>query len=249
MDDKEIRTKNDLTGAEKGSKLERHDLIPTEALAELATHYGVGAQKYPDADRGIPNWRRGYDWSLSYSAALRHLNAFWGGEDRDMETKSKHVIAAAWHCMSLATYMEEYPEGDDRWNTSRIVLTSSEREEVKEPSGWIQEELFDVKYFLYDDHGETPTEIEGQLSLFGEEFDSTKPLFSEDYHAALRLIKSKNVEPEEGEQPYSLRTFCSSCGYFFKTSALATSKASACPICPELDALDGHLQPENDCHE
>jgi hypothetical protein len=31
------------TGAEKGTKDERFDLLPPEALASVARHYGVGA--------------------------------------------------------------------------------------------------------------------------------------------------------------------------------------------------------------
>ena len=41
----EIRTVNPLTGAEKGSKTARYDLIPVPALAELATLYGLGADR------------------------------------------------------------------------------------------------------------------------------------------------------------------------------------------------------------
>ena len=98
------------TGARKEVKDERHDLIPQEALAELATHYGVGARKYDDH-----NWRKGYDWSKSYAALQRHARAFWSGEDLDPETGSKHIIAVAWHAFALATFMDEHPEKDDRW--------------------------------------------------------------------------------------------------------------------------------------
>lgn len=108
----EIRTTDPDTGAQKGMKLERHDLIPARFLIELACHYGVGAAKY--ADR---NWERGYDWSKSYAALQRHLNQFWAGEDIDEETGSKHIVAAAWHCIALATFMDEHPEKDDRPTT------------------------------------------------------------------------------------------------------------------------------------
>lgn len=110
MDSNEVRSVDSDTGAEKGVKLARFDLIPPEALWELAEHYGRGAEKYAEH-----NWRRGYAWSKSYQAALRHLNQFWMGEDIDAETGSKHIIAAAWHCISLAVYMDEHREKDDRW--------------------------------------------------------------------------------------------------------------------------------------
>lgn len=105
----ETRITDALTGGQKGSKMARYDLIPAKALDELATHYGVGSLKY--ADR---NWERGYKWSLSFAACMRHLWAFWRGEDIDKETGTKHVIAAAWHCFVMATFLETRRSHDDR---------------------------------------------------------------------------------------------------------------------------------------
>lgn len=98
------------TGAEKGTKIERFDLLPTQALAKIARHFGVGAAKYAPN-----NWRKGYEWSKSYAALQRHLTAFWGGEDYDEETGSPHLAAAGFHVLTLLTYMDEQPGFDDRW--------------------------------------------------------------------------------------------------------------------------------------
>lgn len=98
------------TGARKETKIQRYDLIPTFPLAMLAELYGRGAEKYAEH-----NWRLGMAWSLHYSAAQRHMNAFWGGEDRDEETKVLHVINAAWHMFALANAFIEQPDRDDRW--------------------------------------------------------------------------------------------------------------------------------------
>ncbi len=95
----EMRVVDPNTGGEKGQKLARFDLIPTDALRQVAEHYGIGASKY--ADR---NWERGYDWGLSYAALCRHLNAFWGGEDIDEETGSPHLAAVVFHALALMTY-------------------------------------------------------------------------------------------------------------------------------------------------
>lgn len=114
MDKEEVRTVNETTGGQKGAKLQRFGSIPATILLELAEHYGKGVRKYPDTQLG-PNYSRGYDWHLSYEAAMRHLTQFWAGEDLDEETGSKHVIAAAWHCLALALFMETHPELDDRW--------------------------------------------------------------------------------------------------------------------------------------
>lgn len=108
----EVRITNPLTGGQKGDKLERFDLIPVGPLTALARHYGIGARKYADNQ-----WRRGYDWHLSYAAAQRHLNGFWGGEDIDEETGSPHLAAAAWHCFALLQFAVDHPELDDRPTT------------------------------------------------------------------------------------------------------------------------------------
>ena len=102
------------TGGEKGQKLAQFSKIPASVLTELAEHYGKGSLKYPDAK--VPNYSRGYAWSLSYDAAMRHLAQFWAGEDRDTETGTKHAVAAAWHCLALAYFMDHHREKDDRWD-------------------------------------------------------------------------------------------------------------------------------------
>lgn len=101
------------TGGEKGTKDERFDLLPTESVAKIARHFGVGANKYEDH-----NWRRGYEWSKSYAAMQRHLHAFWGGEDIDAETGSPHLAAAGFHVLALLEFMDRFPEFDDRYKVA-----------------------------------------------------------------------------------------------------------------------------------
>lgn len=105
----EVRTTSS-TGAQKGVKPEAYALLPVEALAEVARHYGKGAEKY-----AAHNWRKGYEWSKSYSALQRHANAFWNGEDTDAETGSHHMAGVIFHALSLITFTTEHPEFDDRW--------------------------------------------------------------------------------------------------------------------------------------
>lgn len=92
----EVRVKDETTGGEKGSKLARFSLLPFEFLWALAEHYGRGARKYDDR-----NWERGYKWSLSVDALMRHLAQWINGEDNDAETGSSHLIAVAWHACAL----------------------------------------------------------------------------------------------------------------------------------------------------
>lgn len=98
------------TGGQKGVKEARFDLIPAEALHLVAEHYGKGAKKYTEH-----NWRKGFEWSKSYAALQRHLNAFWAGEDLDPETGSPHLAAVVFHALTLLTFMVEQPGFDDRY--------------------------------------------------------------------------------------------------------------------------------------
>lgn len=107
----EVRVTDPDTGGQKGEKPEAYALIPVEALAEIARVYGYGAKKYEPN-----NWRRGYTWSLSYSAMQRHLNAFWSGEELDPESGLPHLAHAGFHILTLLTYAagEQYRSKDDR---------------------------------------------------------------------------------------------------------------------------------------
>lgn len=91
-------------------KLAQFSLLPMEALKEVAEHYGVGAKKYEKH-----NMRKGYEWSKSFDAAMRHLTQFWAGEDRDEETGSKHLAAVVFHALTLMEFMETHREYDDRY--------------------------------------------------------------------------------------------------------------------------------------
>lgn len=105
----EVRVTDPTTGGQKGTKEVRMDLVPVFPLTELARLYGRGAAKYEDR-----NWERGYRWSLSYAALLRHLTQWWGGEDRDPEMGTSHLASVAWHAFALAQFEATHPELDDR---------------------------------------------------------------------------------------------------------------------------------------
>jgi hypothetical protein len=107
----EVRVTNSTTGGEKGQKPQRMDLIPWSAVMDVSEVYAFGATKYADH-----NWRRGYAWSLSYGALLRHLAAWIDGEDRDPESGLSHVAHAGFHCLALLTFARECPDLDDRFS-------------------------------------------------------------------------------------------------------------------------------------
>lgn len=111
------------TGGRKEIKSARFDLIPPDVLWLLAEHYGYGASKY-----GERNMELGYKFSVGYAALQRHLNAWYGGEDRDTDPESPrhhHLISAAWHCITLI-WMQLHGKGTD----DRPCSSSSETVEL-----------------------------------------------------------------------------------------------------------------------
>jgi len=106
----EVRVRNERTGGEKGSKPERMDLVPPRPLLAVSRVYSFGATKYADW-----NWAKGYAWSLSYAACMRHLLAFWNGEDNDPESGEPHLAHAAFHLFTLLQFMQDHRDLDDRY--------------------------------------------------------------------------------------------------------------------------------------
>lgn len=98
------------TGGAKGKKLARFDLIPPRSLWELAEAYGRGEEKYGDGN----NWRKGYEWSLSYAAMMRHATQFWAGQSRDPTNGNHHLAAVAWHAFTMMEWDALGAGTDDR---------------------------------------------------------------------------------------------------------------------------------------
>lgn len=88
----------------------RVDLIPVECLIGLAKIYTMGAKKYSEN-----GWKDGMEWNRIYGAILRHLFAFWCGEDRDKESGLNHLLHAAWGCFTLYWYWLYDKGTDTRW--------------------------------------------------------------------------------------------------------------------------------------
>lgn len=131
------------TGGQKGTKLARHDLIPPGPLTALAEHYGRGARKYANHQ-----WRKGYEWSKSYAAMIRHATLWNMGYDYDVcsndpegcsfvdadgnayepdepdtcfnHTGSHHMAAVAWHAFLLLEFKDAHPEHDDRYRPEPV---------------------------------------------------------------------------------------------------------------------------------
>lgn len=86
------------------------ELIPTEALEEVAKVFTYGAQKY-DPD----NWRKGFPWRSVFGSGMRHMQAWLSGEDNDEESGLPHLAHAACNMLFLLQYARTGVGVDDRW--------------------------------------------------------------------------------------------------------------------------------------
>ena len=109
----EVRQIDPNTGGQKGVKPDRYDMIDIWPLRMLARVYWWGSG-HSEAKYPFRNWEKGFAWSSCYSAAMRHLNAFWGGEFNDPETGLPHLAHAAWQCFVMMKFYKYGLGTDDR---------------------------------------------------------------------------------------------------------------------------------------
>ena len=94
-------------------KLPLH-LLPIEALEGITEVLAHGLKKYPPR-----NWENGADWSRYFSALLRHLFAWWRGENLDSETGKSHLNHAGCCLLFLIAYEQRKIGKDDRQGTEQ----------------------------------------------------------------------------------------------------------------------------------
>ena len=87
------------------------ELLPFELLAETNKVLQHGAAKY-----GILNWQKkeGFLYSRCFNALLRHMFAFWRGEDNDPETGLSHLSHAMCNLIFLMYHFKNNKAADDR---------------------------------------------------------------------------------------------------------------------------------------
>jgi hypothetical protein len=85
-------------------------LLPTSFLKGVTEVLDFGAKKYASH-----NWRKGFAWSRTYSAALRHLAAWNDGEHTDPESGLSHLKHAACNLAFLIEFEEKKLGKDDRY--------------------------------------------------------------------------------------------------------------------------------------
>lgn len=92
------------------SKKNRLELLPVEPLEDAAKVFTFGAEKYDDW-----NYMNGEGISATrlYAACLRHLFAWFRGEDKDSESNLPH-LAHALCCILMLMQVLKYRRVDDR---------------------------------------------------------------------------------------------------------------------------------------
>lgn len=89
-------------------KIKLH-LLPPDVLEEIGKVLTFGAAKYSER-----NWENGMSWSRPYGALLRHMFAWWKGEDNDPETGLSHLAHAGCCLFFLLAYSKRNVGTDDR---------------------------------------------------------------------------------------------------------------------------------------
>ena len=119
-------------GAAKGSKPQRMDLIPWDAVVATSEVFHFGSVKYDDH-----NWARGgMRYGLMFAAMQRHLAAWWQGEDDDPESGLCHLQHAAFHALGLLALELRGTGADDRPPTpEELGFTTGIEPEPKDIEG------------------------------------------------------------------------------------------------------------------
>jgi hypothetical protein len=87
----------------------RWDLVPYDAVNEIAKVLTFGAAKYE-----ARNWEKGMDWSRAFGALQRHLTRWFHGQDKDKETKLTHLANAGCCLFFLLAWELRQVGNDDR---------------------------------------------------------------------------------------------------------------------------------------
>lgn len=102
----------------------RWDLVPWDAIEQLAILYTVGALKYADN-----NWLKGFRYGRTFAAMMRHFYKWWFAKFRDEDgidyenaelyaklglKPQSHLVAVIWNAVALLTFELRGLGEDDR---------------------------------------------------------------------------------------------------------------------------------------
>lgn len=90
----------------------RLDLFPPEALMSISEVLTVALADYPER-----NWESGMKWGRVFGAMMRHMWAWWMGQDKDPSTGKSHLAHAGCCVVFLICYEIRKIGQDDRNKT------------------------------------------------------------------------------------------------------------------------------------
>lgn len=86
-------------------------------LREIDSNFILGIGEVLTQSRGKYdelNWQKDTKFSTPYESAMRHLLAYWSGQDYDNESGKHHLLHAATNLMFLFFHSRNNPHMDDR---------------------------------------------------------------------------------------------------------------------------------------
>ena len=98
-----------LGGVKHDDGKPRYDLVPPDALDEIVKALTFGAREYEDR-----NWEKGMNWGRYFGACMRHLWAYWCGEETDPDSGLSHLAHAGCCVFFLLAYELRGIGVDDR---------------------------------------------------------------------------------------------------------------------------------------
>lgn len=126
LNKEKIMSKKKTDGLKHDQDKIRMDLLPVEALLGTAQILTFGADKYKD--RG---WEVGIEYSRIYGALLRHITAWWQGEELDPESGLSHLHHAGCCIMFLQTYVERNNRSESRGEDRAYSLELDDRPNLR----------------------------------------------------------------------------------------------------------------------
>ena len=93
-----------------------YSLISKDLMDHVSFVRAFGAKKYAKN-----NWRKGFKYTRSVAAAMRHIVAFSHGEDLDPESGLPHIAHAICCLEHLLNDYLHNPSNDDRFKSEALT--------------------------------------------------------------------------------------------------------------------------------
>ena len=186
----------------------RMDLLPPDALNEIAKVLTYGANKY-----GKDNWANGFDYHRIYGALQRHLNAFWNGEDIDKDSNLSHLACAGANILILLSHTLRNIGNDDRVNK---INNKVENKKIKDNNKNNNEDSLPRTFIINIDH--IKYTIDEEKLINKDEYlyrikgnNPNYPYFSQFYNKKryselelAEIIKKNRIEPKDKKSDFNI---------------------------------------------